>query len=276
MKLRKKLNEKSDRQRQTDAKSLGIRKIGLLNRPRSWAIYGRSGSGKTTFSATFNKPILILDVRDQGTDSIAEHKDFFYKEIETWEDFESIYYYLKENPDEYETVVIDTITQLEQICKEYVMRDKKKDGIRVGDWGSMTRRDWGEVSGLLKDWIVNYRNLPMEIVFLAQEKVTEGNDEEGDNPDNMITPNIGPHVIKSVRVALNASVSIIGNTFVGIRRYKKEIKGKKISKEETRYGLRIGANPIYDTKIRKPKAVEVPPVIWDPTKKDVDDIIKGE
>jgi hypothetical protein len=188
---------------------------------------------------------------------------------------DEIYYFLKENPKRYKTVVVDTVTQAQQMCMEYVMRDKKKDAGRVGDWGSMSRRDWGEVSGLMKDWIVNYRNLPLEVVFLAQERVTTV-DEDDDNPDNMLTPEVGPHVIASVRVALNAAVSVIGNSFIRLRKFKKEIKGKKIAKEETRYCLRIGPNPIYDTKIRKPKSVPPPAFIEDPTYKDVIDIIKGE
>ena len=33
--------------------------------------YGRSGTGKTTLSATFPKPLLILDIAEKGTDSIC-------------------------------------------------------------------------------------------------------------------------------------------------------------------------------------------------------------
>jgi hypothetical protein len=215
-------------------------------------------------------------VRDQGTDSIADHDDIDLKEVEGWEDFEETYYFLKENPKRYKTIVIDTITQLQQMCLEYVMRDKKKEGSRLGDWGTLTKRDWGEASGLMKDWIVNYRNLPLEVVFLAQERVTTVDEDESENPDNMITPEVGPHVMASVRVALNAAVSVIGNTFIRLRRYKKEIKGKKISKEETRYCLRIGPSPVYDTKIRKPKSVPPPAFIEDPSYRDVIEIIKGK
>lgn len=258
------------------ATELGIKPISVLNRPRSWAIYGRSGSGKTTFAASFPKPILLIDIRDQGTDSIADHEDIDVVEIESWEQLEEVYYYLRDNPKKYKTVVVDTITQLQQLCLEDAIGAKTKDKSRVGDWGSMTRRDWGTVSGLMKDWIVNLRNLPLEVVFLAQEKVTTVDDDADDNPDNMITPEVGAHVMPSVRVVLNANVSVIGNTFIRLRRFKKEVKGKKISKEETRYCLRIGPNPVYDTKIRKPKSVPPPAFIEDPTFKDVVDIIKGE
>lgn len=273
MRLKNRLNGK----RLTEEQETGfkIRPVSLLNRPRSWAIYGKSGSGKTTFSATFPKPILLLDIRDQGTDSIADHENIDMVEIDSWDAFEEAYYFLKENPRKYKTIVIDTITQLQQICLEHVMRGKKKDGARLGDWGTLAKRDWGEASGMMKDWIVNFRNLPAEVVFLAQERVTSTGEEE-ENPDNMITPEVGAHVMASVRVALNAAVSVIGNTFIRLKRSKKEVKGKQVTKEEAQYCLRIGPNPIYDTKLRKPKSVPPPAFIENPEYKDLIEIIKGE
>lgn len=236
---------------------------------RSFAIYGRSGSGKTTFSATFPKPILLLDVKDKGTDSIAEHEDIDVKEIMSLEDVEDVYYFLKDN-DYYKTVVFDTITQLQQVLMDGIGKKNK----RPGDWGSLTRQEFGEVSGLMKDWIINFRDLPMEVVFLAQERVTA--QEEVENPDQMITPEIGPHTMPSVAIALNAAVSVIGNTFVRMRRYNKKIDGKDIEKEEAQYCLRVGPSPVYITKLRKPKSVEAPNWITDPTYDDIINAMKGD
>lgn len=249
--------------------------VSLLDKPRSWAIYGKSGTGKTTFAGSFPKPILLLDVRDQGTDSIADVKGVDVLEVTDWEHFEEIYYGLLKDK-KYKTVIIDTITQLQQVCLEHVLAGKKKDAGRIGDWGTMTKREWGEASSLMKDWIVNFRDLPKEIVFLAQERISNTDEDEADNPDNMITPEVGPHVMKSVAVALNAAVSIIGNSFIKLRRFKKTVAGKKVEKEEVRYCLRIGPNPYYHTKIRKPKGVVPPAFVEDATYQDVIDIIKGE
>ena len=276
MSSRKMKIRKSSRRRSTEDDGPRITPVRLLDRPRSWAIYGRSGTGKTTFASTFPKPALLIDVRDQGTDSVADVRQLDHAEVETWEDFEDLYYYLKENPKKYKTVIIDTMTQLQQVCLEYILRDKKKDAERVGDWGTMTRREWGDASGMLKDWIINFRNLPLEVVFLAQEKITANDDEDNDDSDNRIMPNVGSDVMKSVRSALNAAVSIIGNTFIKSRKIKKEVKGKKVIREDILYCLRIGPNPVYDTKIRKPKSVPPPPWIEDPEYKDVIEVIQGE
>lgn len=240
---------------------------------RSYAIYGRSGSGKTTLSATFPKPILLLDIRDKGTDSIANEDGIDVMDVETWEDIENVYYFLKENPKKYKTVVFDTITQLQQVCIEEVSGGKGGDK-RPGDWGSMTKRQFAEVSGLMKDWIANFRDLPMEVIFLAQERVTRQEEEE--NSDNMIMPEVGPHLMPSIAITLNAAVSVIGNTFVRLRRFSKQVKGKKIEKEETQYCLRVGPSPVYVTKLRKPKSIEPPAYIEDPTYADIISTMKGD
>lgn len=256
--------------RKDDFADLDIIPVGKIDRPRSWALYGRSGSGKTTLAASFPKPILVLDIRDQGTDSIADHKDIDVKEVEALEDIEDIFYALKANPGKYKTVVIDTVTQLQQMLMEEI---KPKKGTRAGDWGSISRREFGDVSAQMKEWILNFRNLGIEVVFIAQERTSH---EDEDNSDNMLIPEVGPSVMPSVAILLNASVSIIGNTFIRIKKTRKEVRGKKIDRESAQYCLRIGPNPVYTTKLRKPKSVEPPAFIENPTYEDIMDIILGE
>lgn len=252
---------------------LGIRSVKEIQRPRSWAIYGRSGAGKTTFAATFPKPILVLDVRDQGTDSINDHDKVDVKDIDSMTDLEDVYYYIKEHPNAYKTVIIDTVTQLQQLFMEEVIGAKKK---RVGDWGSMSRREFGDVAAMMKEWVLNYRNLTaegLEVVFIAQERTSTSEEE---NPDNMLTPEVGPHVMPSVAVHLNANVSIIGNSFIRLKSTKVKTTNKQLIKKTAQYCMRIGPNPIYATKIRKPKDIGVPAFLEDPTYNDIIDLIKGE
>ena len=259
--------------KQNDATDIGIRRVSDIKRPRSWAVYGRSGAGKTTFAASFPKPILLLDVRDQGTDSVSDHEDMYAKDIDSIADLEDAFYYLKERPVEYKSVIIDTVTQLQQLFMEEVVGAKKK---RVGDWGSMSRREFGDVAAMMKEWILNYRNLTangLEVLFIAQER-TSTNEEE--NPDNMVTPEVGPHVMPSVAIALNASVSIIGNSFIRMKSRKIKTPNKQLIKTTASYCMRVGANPVYVTKIRKPKDIEVPAFIENPTYNDVIQLIEGE
>jgi hypothetical protein len=245
---------------------------------RSFAFYGPSGTGKTTISGTFPKPIIIVDAKDRGTDSISEYSEEDVKvfAVEEWEDLEDLYAYLRENPKACKTLVIDTITQLQQVCIEKVLRDKKKDSSKAGDWGTMTKREWGDVSTLMKQWIILLRDLPkLQVVFLAQQRVFNV-DEDADDSDNSLAPEVGPRLSPSVAAHLNAAVDVIGSTFVRRKQTVKEVNGKKIRKERAEYCLRVGPNPVYITKIRKPKAIEAPALITNPDYDSIMAIINGD
>lgn len=262
-----------ERSTNDELEELGIVPISEVVHPRSWAIYGRSGTGKTTFASTFPPPILLLDIRDKGTDSIADLNTVDYKRIESFDDVEEIYYFLKKSK-RYKTVVFDTITQLQQLCMEEVVGNKRKKD--AGDWGGMTKREFGDVAAKMKEWVLNFRDLPMEVVFLAQERTTRG-DEDDDNPDRMLVPEVGPQVMPSIAGHLNAAVAVIGNTFIRtVVSHKPGKGGKRVATDKVRYSMRIGPNPVYTTKTRKPRGIEIPPLLDDPTYKDVIELFKGE
>lgn len=245
----------------------------------SFVIYGRSGTGKTTLASSWPKPMLFLDIKDHGTGSISDVKGIDVMDVKFFEDFELTYGFLKNNPKKYKTVVIDTVSQLQQMV---VKERAEKEGLRdrsktAGDWGSMTKRDWGDIAAIMKEWILNYRDLSEEginIIFIAQDR-TFNIDNEEDSGESL-TPEIGPALSPSIAKVLNASVSLIGNTYIRTRVEKKEVKGKVREKEVYQYCLRVGPNPIYVTKIRKPKTAEPPATIIDPTYEDVLAATKGE
>lgn len=254
----------------------GARKVSI-SEFRSYVFYGRSGTGKTTLACSFPGPILLLDIRDDGTDSVSDVKGLEVQKIENTEEIEDTYYWLKENPGYYSTVVIDTVSQWQQLVVKEIIGDKGRKGKTAGDWGSMTKQDWGKVAGVLKEWFVNFRDLveyDYNIIFIAQDRVSNAGDEEGDR-DSQITPEVGPAVSPSIAKVLNASVSVIGNTCIDERIIKKEKNGKKIKEVRMDYVLRLAPNSVYTTKVRKPKS-SPPSDIRNPSYEDIIEIIKGE
>lgn len=249
----------------------GVTKVADIERHRSFVLYGRSGTGKTTLASTFPGPILLLDIRDEGTDSISD-MEVDVKEIHEPDDIEEMYYNLKEEPGRYKTIVLDTVSQWQQMEIEYLAKEKrKKSGARTGDWGTMTKRDWGDVAARMKEWLVNYRDLSklgMNIIFIAQDRAFNFDEDEGN--DQQLIPEIGPQLMPSVVKTLNAAVSMIGNTFIRERVVRRS-KERRIE-----YCLRVGPNPVYITKVRKPRKIEAPSVISNPTYEDILEIIKGE
>lgn len=253
-----------------------FRDISDVKRSRSFALYGRAGTGKTTLAATFPGPILLLDIKDEGTDSVTDVEGLKVWDIDTVDELEDAYWYLKKNPDKFKTVILDTVTMLQHLKIDDLVGAKlEKLGKQAGDWGTMTKQDWGAVASYLKTWITNFRDLPMNTVFIAQERVF--NVDYEDSTEGMIDPEIGPALSPSVKSHLNAAVSVIGNTFIRSRIIKKkDAKGKTTETEKIEYCLGIGPSSIYTRKVRKPKSVELPDLIANPEYKDIIEIIEGE
>lgn len=236
-----------------------IKPVSEMTTGLSALLYGRSGTGKTTLSSTFPKPMLLLDVNEKGTDSISDIEGIDVLTVEAWSDFEDVYWWIKDQ--KYKTVVVDAISSLQDFALK-----------KVGGEGPISKRTWGEASSLMKTWIVNYRDLidhNINVVFLAHDRTTEAQETE----DGEMLPSVGPRVMPSVASVLTASVQLIGNTFI-----KEEINRKKLGKLERTvdYCLRIGPHAFYETKIRQPKSVEAPAIVKDPTYQKLHSLIHGE
>lgn len=265
------------RTKQRDTKP-GFRSISEVERNKSFAFYGRAGSGKTTLLSTFPKPILLVDINDEGTDSVSDLDDDDLKvwDIEEFDDIEDVYWYLKENPKEFKTVGLDTVTMLQTKCIEEVVGTKLEKSNKVaGDWGTMTKQDWGKVASRMKIWITRFRNLPMNVVFLAQERTFNVSEDEDDI--GMLDPEVGPALSPSVKSHLNAAVTMIANTYIRVRYpKKKDEKGKVTTTKKIDYCLGVGPSDIFARKVRKPKKIELPDLVVDPEYDDLIAIIKGE
>lgn len=247
---------------------------------RSWVFYGRSGTGKTTLASSFPKPILYMDVRDRGTDSISDVDQIFVTDIQSFDKFKEWHTGLTKfekfrkapNGRPYRTVVVDTVSQLQSVLvREHAVRNGKS-GRTAGNWGTLTKKDWGDIASKLKEALIDYRDLTelgIEVVFIAQDRVFNVEDEDA---EDLPPPEVGPALSPSVAKALNASVSVVANTFV--RKRVKKIGGKSTTKIE--YCLGIGPSEIYTRKVRKPKSDELPDLIVNPDYEEIIAIIKGE
>lgn len=246
---------------------------------RSYVFYGRSATGKTTLASTFPGDVVVLDIRDEGTDSVSDVKGLKYMDVEDFEDFENMYWWLRKHKAiKFKTVVIDTCSQLQaMVVNEISGNNSKKKGLKPGDWGSMTKKEWGEVASILKEWFINYRDLTRlgyNVVFIAQDRVFNVEDE--DDTDGQIQPEVGPGLSPSVAKTLNAAVNVIANTFIRSKMITKEVNGKKKKVEQIDYCLRIGPSSTYMTKVRKPKGEKPPAVIKDPTYEKILEVIFGD
>lgn len=227
--------------------------------------YGRSGTGKTTVSATFPKPMLLIDVKEKGTQSVRQVPGIESVSIEHWGEFEALYYHLLKAGKKYKTVVLDPTSGLQRLAMSKVREDiGKKDG------DLLSRKDWGSISGMMSTWLGHYRDLVARgkfIVFTAHERTNGGEDV----PEDQIDPTIGPQLMPSVASFLCGAVDIVAHTSIRERIIKKD--GQKIRKVD--YCLRIGPHAYYTTKIRTPREFTPPDIVTDPNYEKIVKLVNG-
>jgi hypothetical protein len=231
-------------------------------------VYGRSGTGKTHFGSTFPRPIIFIDTNERGTETIALEEDIDVVRVTEWGEMDELYWALldKTLPTEYASIVIDQVSNLQDIGMAEVLRKSRK-----GRDETFTQRNWGQLSGMLKQWISDFRDLSDDynLLMIAHERINEAGDEE----EETIEPSIGARVMPSVSAFLDGAVDSIGSTFI---KERWETEGK----EEVRhvdYCMRIGPHAFYSTKIRRPvSAGPIPELIVNPTFKKIKDLVTGK
>jgi phage nucleotide-binding protein len=133
-------------------------------------IYGQPGTGKTTFAGSselrFKTLILsaesgLLSLRNfVGADGSPINFDF--KQIDRFEQMEESFTFLRLGQHEYRTVVLDSVTEIQKTCMEYILRENKRDVAQIQDWGSLNMK--------MERMIRSFRDLPMNFITTALEE----------------------------------------------------------------------------------------------------------
>lgn len=210
-------------------------------------VYGQNGSEKTRFGAS-GPNCVIIDINEKGTKSARQFKGTKVFPVKKWEDATYFMWYLRTVDHPYETVVIDNLTTLQQMCMSHVLkeagdRDPNKDPAMA------TMREWGKCTELIKPLLLHYRNLPMHVVFIAQEREIEEDDES-----TMHTPDMP----RGTRGIATGAVDVIG------RAYKKEVRTGKGKKEKSTWEPRMLVGP-HDEFITKDRTGKLGRIIRRPS-----------
>lgn len=128
-------------------------------------IYGSSGSGKTTFAASAPNPIFASS--EKWLMSIRKYAPA-YTEINSLWDLKELLKFLREEKHDFKTVIIDSITEINDIIKNAIEK-KSGRGMQLQDWWTL----WKEIKSILRD----FRDLPMHVIFIAQETIDKDEDK---------------------------------------------------------------------------------------------------
>lgn len=225
-----------------DIADLGQRKLVVL--------WGKSNSGKTEFGSTWPKPMLYVQVGDDGSNTIAGKQGIKGIHANRLEDLKGILNELiKTHAHGYKSVFVDTFGMITNVWidENAVQRNKK-----------MTQQMWGDLKTETEELIRLCHKLSQEVwVILSCHEAMdtiEGMEDE-------ILPDARPSTTKGARTYLEGMANYGFHT----TRLKKEVTIDGVEKTVVKYAAHIGPNPYYWTKLQIDKTIKVPSVLINPS-----------
>jgi hypothetical protein len=194
---------------------------------------------------------LVIDIPEAegGTSVLAGQEGIDIIEIVAWDEIDELYQALRPNGSlggKYKWLAEDTVTGLQHLAMRQVK--KTPDAIQ-----SQRRRidlqDWGAVGDLMTSHVHQFRRLPMNVLFLAQERPLTVKDELGEEIGTVLVPDVSPMALR----ALIPPLSLVGRLF-----WHEKDNG------EWEQRLRIGRHVHYVTKYRSQLDKQPPAVVRRP------------
>lgn len=140
-------------------------------------IYGQPGIGKTTFSISGEKTLLI-DC-DGGLRRVSPFLRSDYVDVQSWQDIIEVVTDVQVKA--YKTIVIDTVGKCLDYLTEKIIRDDYKQGNKNG---GLTMAGYGTLKSMFSDFLKKIAISGLNVVFVAHEK------EEKDGDNRMVRPDI--------------------------------------------------------------------------------------
>jgi len=224
-----------------------IKSVDEANKFVKILVYGKNKKGKTRFAAT-GPECLIIDIDEEGTRS-ATGSGADVLEVSQFDDVGHIFWWLKAGNHEYETVVLDTVTALQAAAMRKVLGESE-DRDPTREVATPDRRTYGRANQLVKQLLLDFRNLKMHVIFLAQERDVK--DDEDEESSTFHTVDLPP----GTRATALGSVGIIG------RIYLREVKVKGQKRPEWEARMLVGPHEDYDSGNR---VDGLPIIVRDPT-----------
>lgn len=232
-------------------------------------VYARNKKGKTRLGVSAGiEQTLVIDPED-GAETMKKLNPFVWP-VTTWEDLQEVYGALRtgklspnhikqgESSTPFTWVSVDGLTRMNNMALNYVRKvQEEKDLDRQP--GFVQQRDYGKSGELMKQFLLNFHALKMNVYYSSQEKMMTGI-EYDDDEDITEAPEayFVPALPDSVRAAVNSLAEVIGRLYT-VR--VEDPKNEGQTKMQRR--LQIDLHEKYDTGYRSD--FTLPPVMKNPT-----------
>ncbi|MEB7677860.1 ATP-binding protein [Staphylococcus saprophyticus] len=224
---------------------LGVKDISKQNANKyyKFAIYGKFGTGKTTFLTKDNNA-LVLDINEDGTTvtedgavvSVKNYKHFSY----VIKMLPQILEQLRSNGKEIDVVVIETIQKLRDITIDDVMNGKNR---------KPTFNDWGETATRIVSMYRYISKLQEQFQFHLAISGHEGINKDKDDEGGTINPTITIEAQEQIKKAVVSQSDVLARMTIE----ETEVDGQK------NYDYVLNAEPssLFETKIRHSQSVTI-------------------
>jgi phage nucleotide-binding protein len=238
--------------------TLNIEALSERKKTLNVMIYGEPGVGKTTFAATAPRPMLWLEA-EGGTHSIADTEGIDIVRVGGLESYREVLRFLTANPDAYESVIVDSMTETQAaILKEIMRRVASLDADRNEFMPQFA--EWGQVTGVMREIARAFRDLPMHTVITALTR----EDKDDLTGKTRVRPRMTPALAEELPAFMDACLFMYAST-----PNKGEADDTGIIADEE--GITVVRNVLlkptgkYTAKMRAPQGTEVPDFLTDPT-----------
>lgn len=149
-------------------------------------VHAPSKTGKSTFSWTTPRPALILDA-EGGTKFLRAKKvywdpysgpppvhdgtwDVCITKVQSWQTIDLVDQYLRQHAHSFTSLVIDSITELQRVCKANL---RGTDQMRIQDWGALLTQMDMKIRGFRDLTLITESPIKC-VVLIAETKKVDG------------------------------------------------------------------------------------------------------
>jgi hypothetical protein len=232
--------------------------ISELGQRNLWCIWGKSNSGKTFVAATFPKPLLYVQMGDDGSNTIANVEGIDAKRINTTAELKILAKEIIKDK-KYKTLLFDTFSMHTNMwVEEYATSKNKK----------MTQQMWGDMKAEQEELIRLFHKAALKhtVVVTCHEIM-----DTVDGMEDEITPDIRPSITKGARTYLEGMC----NYGIHTTKVSKEKETEEGTETLIRFACHLGPNPYYWTKLQIDSSIKVPKLVINPTYNKIMKIING-
>ncbi|UXR29378.1 ATP-binding protein [Staphylococcus simulans] len=235
----------SEEQKQDILTHLGVKDISKQNEHKfyKFAVYGKFGTGKTTFLTKDNNA-LVLDINEDGT-TVTE--DGAVVQVKNYQHFVAvvkalpqILEQLRSNGKQIDVVVIETIQKL---------RDITIDDIMAGQTRKPTFNDWGATATRIVHMYRFISKLQEHYQFHLAISGHEGINKDKDDEGSTINPTITIEAQEQIKKAVLSQSDVLGRMMIE----ENDQDGQKAFN----YVFNAEPSPIFETKIRHSPSVTI-------------------